>query len=420
MIKSNRLISCALNPASFFKMQGIQADPWQESFLLAAPQLTLLNCSRQVGKSTTVAALALHTALFQPNSLILLLSPSQRQSGEIFRKVLDAYSFFNTFCDTKHLTRTQLELTNGSRIISLPGKEQYIRSFGGVSLLVLDEAARIPDDLYRAVRPMLAVSGGKLAALSTPFGKKGWFYDAWHSTEPWHRIEIPWNECPRISPEFICQEVNAMGSDWVDQEYQCVFSHKQGKVYTDFDNCLTSELPLRKGRFVGGIDFGWHNPFAAVWGFLDEQQNLFITNEHYVTHATVDEISKILPRNVTWWADPSGPADIAALNRSGLIVRKGDNSIRTGIAAVSSRIRLNTLKVLANACPNLVKEAGLYRYPETGGEKPLDADNHALAALRYLIASIDRKTSVLNPVQKDLFTAQKVLVDPLYQSWRPS
>lgn len=412
------LISCALNPASFFKIQGIQADAWQEEFLLAAPQFSLLNCSRQVGKSTTVGALALHTALFKPNSLVLLLSPSQRQSGEIFRKVLDAYSHFNSFIATKHLTRTQLELKNGSRIISLPGKEQYIRSFGGVSLLVLDEAARIPDDLYHAVRPMLAVSGGKLAALSTPFGKRGWFYNAWHSEEPWHRIAIPWNFCPRISPDFIQQEINAMGEAWVDQEYKCTFSHKSGKVYSEFDNCLTNDLPLRKGRYVGGIDFGWHNPFAAVWGFLDEQQNLFITNEHYVTHATVAEISTILPRNVTWWADPAGPADIAALNRSGLIVRKGDNSIRSGIAAVSSRIRLGTLKILANACPNLVREAGLYRYPEAGGEKPIDADNHALAALRYLIASIDRKTSVLNPVPRDLPSFPKVQTNPLFQSWR--
>ncbi len=412
------LISCALNPSLFFKAQGIIADPWQQDFLLAAPQFSLLNCSRQVGKSTTVGALALHTALFKPNSLILLLSPSQRQSGEIFRKVLDAYAFFNQFISAKHQTRSQLELENGSRIISLPGKEQFIRSFGGVSLLVLDEAARIPDELYRAVRPMLAVSGGRLAALSTPFGKRGWFYHAWHSDEPWHRIAIPWNLCPRIQPAFIQQEINAMGHDWVEQEYQCIFSHKQGRVYSEFDLCLCAELPHYKGRFVGGIDFGWHNPFAALWGFLDEQQTLYITNEHYVTHATVAEISKVLPRNVTWWADPAGAADIAMLNRSGLVVRKGDNAIRTGIAAVSSRIRQGKLKVLAAACPNLVREAGLYRYPEAGGEKPLDADNHALAALRYLIASLDRKATIINTNQSDLFSSQGVEVDPLYQTWR--
>jgi hypothetical protein len=76
-----------------------------------------------------VGALALHTALFHPNSLVLLLSPSLRQSNEIFRKVLEGYSYFKGFLGANHQTRAQLELKNGSRILSLPGKEQFIRSF---------------------------------------------------------------------------------------------------------------------------------------------------------------------------------------------------------------------------------------------------------------------------------------------------
>jgi hypothetical protein len=71
----------------------------------------------------------------------------------------------------------RLELENHSRIISLPGQEQTVRGYAGVSLLIVDEAARVPDDLYFAVRPMLAVSNGRLIALSTPFGKRGWFYE---------------------------------------------------------------------------------------------------------------------------------------------------------------------------------------------------------------------------------------------------
>src|SRR5436190_1727587 len=76
-------------------------------------------------------------------------------------------------------TQLRLELANGSRVVCLPGREGTIRSFGGVALLVLDEAARIPDALYRSVRPMLAVSGGRLVALSTPFGRRGWFWQEW-------------------------------------------------------------------------------------------------------------------------------------------------------------------------------------------------------------------------------------------------
>src|ERR1700688_2334143 len=73
----------------------------------------------------------------------------------------------------------RIELGNGSRIIALPGLENTIRGFAGVKLLVIDEASRVADDLYRAVRPMLAVSNGRMICLTTPWGKRGFFHDVW-------------------------------------------------------------------------------------------------------------------------------------------------------------------------------------------------------------------------------------------------
>jgi hypothetical protein len=76
--------------------------------------------------------------------------------------------------------------------VSLPCKEETIRGYSNISLLIIDEAARVPDDVFRAVSPMLAVSGGRLICLSTPYGKRGFFYDAWaRGGADWHRIEIP-------------------------------------------------------------------------------------------------------------------------------------------------------------------------------------------------------------------------------------
>ncbi|MFN6053789.1 MAG: terminase large subunit domain-containing protein, partial [Planctomycetia bacterium] len=220
---ATQLLACAFDPTKILHLQGISPDPWQCDLLLAPPAYTLLNCSRQVGKSTMVAALALHRALFFPQALVLLLSPSLRQSSEIFRKLVSQYEPFRAVVPCKRQTKSLLELNNGARVLSLPGREQFLRSFGGVTLLVLDEAARIPDALYHSVRPMLAVSGGNLIALSTPFGKRGWFHDAWIGKEPWRRVEIPWNLCPRISPAFIQSEIASMGQAWVNQEYCCSF-----------------------------------------------------------------------------------------------------------------------------------------------------------------------------------------------------
>jgi hypothetical protein len=82
-------LAMALDPVQFSIAAGIPPDPWQARVLRSTAPRLILNCSRQSGKSTTTGTLAVHTALYQPGSLILLLSPGQRQSGELFRKCLD-------------------------------------------------------------------------------------------------------------------------------------------------------------------------------------------------------------------------------------------------------------------------------------------------------------------------------------------
>jgi hypothetical protein len=138
----------------------------------------------------------------------------------------------------------RLELVNGSRIESLPGTEGTVRSFSSVRLLVIDEAARVSDDLYRAVRPMLAVSGGSLVALSSAWAKLGWFYEAWTGPGDWHRVRVTAHECPRITPEFLREEEEALGPRWFRMEYLCEFSDAVDALFTEeqiakcFDNDL--------------------------------------------------------------------------------------------------------------------------------------------------------------------------------------
>jgi hypothetical protein len=130
----------------------------------------------------------------------------------------------------------QLTLENGSRIVSLPGKEGTIRGFSGVDLLAIDEAAWVPDDLYRAARPMLAVSGGRLILMSTPFGKRGHFYQEWtQGGESWERVEIPASACPRIPAGFLEEEQRALGPFWYRQEYECQFSETAEQLVADED-----------------------------------------------------------------------------------------------------------------------------------------------------------------------------------------
>jgi hypothetical protein len=404
-------LSLMLDPSKFFEIRGWVADPWQRDLLRSRAPRILLNCCRQAGKSTTVAALALHTVLFQPESLVLLLSRSQRQSSELFRKVLEFYNAVGRPVQAIGESALSLELINGSRVLSLPGQEENIRGFSGVRLLIIDEAARVPDDLYRAVRPMIAVSSGRLVLLSTPFGRRGFFHDAWTDSQGgWLRVEIPAARVPRISPAYLQEELRLFGRSWYDQEFNCSFEAIEGLVYPQFGKCLVEQVPpeiIREGtrpvspfdkrrvHRVGGIDFGFTDPFAAVWGFHDESDVLWITNEHYARREALSFHAAKLPREVYWYVDPSGANERKELRIAGFVVRESINSIDPGLAAVTARIETGRLKILADACPNLVAESGLYRYAgedEPGGHehKPIDDNNHALDALRYLIARLDK------------------------------
>ena len=167
----------ALDPGQVLAAQGLTPDAWQRDLLFSTERQVLLNCSRQSGKSTAVAALALHTALFVKDGLVLILSPSLRQSEELYRKIVAGYEALGRPVAAQALSRTRLELENGARIVCLPATEETIRGFSGPRLLLIDEAARVPDDLYRSVRPMLAVSHGRILCLSTPFGRRGFYYD---------------------------------------------------------------------------------------------------------------------------------------------------------------------------------------------------------------------------------------------------
>ena len=214
-----------INPVLFAERLGLTPDPWQADLLVSPHSRIILNCSRQSGKTSITAVLALHHALYHPGALVLILSPSLRQSSELFKRVASFYRSIDKPIPSEIESALKLELENGSRIISLPGKEQTVRGYSGVSLLIIDEASRVADELYYSVRPMLAVSGGKIILLSTPFGKRGFFYETWANGEGegWHMVKITAKQCPRISQDFLEEEKRALGEWWFQQEYCCEF-----------------------------------------------------------------------------------------------------------------------------------------------------------------------------------------------------
>jgi hypothetical protein len=428
------------NPASaavrIMTSLGLEPDPWQLDVLQSNHPRLLLNCCRQAGKSTIVAVHALLQAIYTDNLLVLLLSRSHRQSIELFGIVTRFYERIGSPLKVRQNVE-ELVLANRSRIVCLPCREETIRGYSGVGILIIDEAARVPEDLFRAVLPMLAVSDGRLIAMSTPWGKQGFFYEAWtKGGDDWRRIEIPASLVPRLKAR-LQQDRRLFSDSWYRQEFECSFEAVEGQVYPDLARCVVSSFssPLWSwlvgksgppaGQQVGGIDFGYRNPFAAVWGVLDKNDVLWLLDEHYARQKSLSYHADHLPRNVMWYCDPSGASERVQLQCAGFKVRLGNNSLRQGIAAVNARIQNGRLKILLNKCPNLLAEADLYRYSDEPQHKytetPVDEHNHALAALRYLIATIDgrKRRPSSAPRDDDLSTDAPAAAKPARQGPRP-
>lgn len=249
-------LALALDRVEFARAVGIDSpDRWQKDLLRSESGRVLLNCCRQSGKSTTSAVLALHRALYFPGSLILCSAPALRQSQELFGKISAGYRELGRPVSPQGERKLSLELENGSRIITLPGTEKTVRGFSGAALLLVDEASRVDDGLYYAVRPMLAISGGSLVMLSTPFGKRGVFFEEWTSGVGWERYEVPATDCPRISPAFLEEERASLPTRVYRQEYGCSFEETEDSVFTyeEIEGAMSDDVePLFGTGFTHG------------------------------------------------------------------------------------------------------------------------------------------------------------------------
>ncbi len=225
-----------------------RADEKQAEILRSDAKRGILNCARQWGKSTVTAAKAVHRAYSRPGALVLVASPSERQSAEFLRKASEHVERLNIAIRGDGDNAISLLFPNGSRIVGLPGTEATVRGFSAASLILIDEASRVNDNLYLALRPMLAVGNGDLWLMSTPNGQRGFFYDVWSGgNDEWMRISVKATECSRITASFLEGERAAMPDSYFNQEYLCEFTG-DGTEYFDRrlieDACddLVSEL----------------------------------------------------------------------------------------------------------------------------------------------------------------------------------
>lgn len=218
-------LASTLDPVEWaFASFGFLADEVQARVLRSEAKRGLLNCTRQWGKSSVTALKVLWFALQKGEAMVLVMSPSKRQSGEFLRKVEGFVRQLGLPVKRDGVNEMSLSFANGSRIVALPGVEGTMRGFSAVDLLIIDEAARVTDEQYFAAGASLAVRDGALWLLSTPKGPRGFFYQEWErGGEVWERVRVLAQDCSRIRPSFLESERARIGEAWYLQEYCCEF-----------------------------------------------------------------------------------------------------------------------------------------------------------------------------------------------------
>jgi len=255
MTRAGLHLAGALDPVQLARRIGLVPDPWQARVLREPHRRDLLVVHRQGGKSATAAVAAVHAALYE-RATVLVVSPSQRQSQELFRTILQLYRSLGRPVPSESENALSVTLENGSRVVALPADAVTIRGYSAVKLLIVDEAAFVSDETLLAVRPMLAVSNGRMLAMSTPRGRRGWFYEASRSSE-WRVTTVLADQCPRIPKKFLEDELAAHGEWRFRQEYLCEFVDVAGLMFRadDIEAIFTGPMPELSG--------GNEGPFGA-------------------------------------------------------------------------------------------------------------------------------------------------------------
>ena len=236
------------DPVEFARSVDLDPDPWQQEILLEEHPRKILCCGRQTGKSTVGAILATHKALTTPGSTILVVAPGERQAKLLFSKAAALYRHAGYPLPAHSERRTGLELSNGSIIEALPAVERTTRGYS-VDLLIVDEAAGVPDLDYHGLLPTLIATQGEQVLLSTPRGKRGCFFELWHSDDEWMRVMVRSDEVERIRPEDLEIFRSSMPEEFFRQEFYCEFLDTEGGLFS-YDDI---ERALARGEDVEAI-----------------------------------------------------------------------------------------------------------------------------------------------------------------------
>ena len=226
---------------------------YQENILNDNSKRIIWRAGRQIGKTAVIAIKILFRAFTRYKEQILIIAPTLRQSNILFSKILSAISSneiikkYTNENEGGRLTKTMVTFYHTmSEIIAVPaGRYGYNIMGYSPTLVVWEEAAYIPDEVYSAIEPSVAATDGDMIYIAKPFGKRGKFWELWNMDQKdfphyWTKSK----ECPLITAKFLAEKKAEIPETEYLQEYE-------GEFIEEADAFFSKELII---KFMGDAD----------------------------------------------------------------------------------------------------------------------------------------------------------------------
>ena len=187
---------------------------------------------RQTGKTTTMVAVMLHYALFNPDFNIAILANKAATAREILGRLQLAYENLPWFLQQGIVewNKGSIILENGSKIFASSTSASAIRGMS-INLVYLDEFAFVPstvqDEFFSSVYP--TISSGRTSRVlitSTPNGMN-MFYKLWHDAEKgfndYATVSVNWWDVPGRDEAWKEQTIRNTSEKQFAVEFECEF-----------------------------------------------------------------------------------------------------------------------------------------------------------------------------------------------------
>lgn len=392
---------------------SIQLHTAQGKIASDTHRFRVVNCGRRFGK-TILAVWEMFTyALAKDKMRVAYIAPTYQQARDI------AWSELKRICApvVDNINESRLEVTinntaGGKSLIVLRGWESVENLRGqAFNFMVLDEISSYRNfwlNWQEVLRPTLTDFKGEALFISTPKGFNH-FYDLYNleaKDKDYKSFHFTTYDNPHIDVSEIAKARDELTEDRFGQEYMADFRKTEGLVYKEFNRDLhiyrdgeykeeDGEYGYYKVKRLGGVDFGFTNPCAALTIRKDGDGRYFVEQEWYKRGQTDAQIADYVA-SLKWnecYPDPENSGGIEELRRRGVNVRevrKGKGSVVNGISVVRELLKANRL-FIHESCTNLIAEFETYAYPEkrpdhNEEEVPIKENDHALDALRYALS----------------------------------